>query len=146
MGRVTHKEQTFDGEHAAIVEREVWDRAQQILRTNGNCGGSYIRNRYGALLKGLLVCGGCGQPMGHTYSVKNKTNVYRYYTCGPSKTGRTATGCEAISIPADQIEKFVTDQIRHIGKDRELVGLVMDELGRDAAVRPLWQFLLHPAG
>ena len=23
---------------------------------------------------------------------------------------------------------------------------VVDELGRDAAVRPLWQFLLHPAG
>ncbi len=137
IGLVTHKDETFDGEHQAIVDRDLWDRAQQVRRTNASSGGSFIRNRYGALLKGLLFCGCCGAEMGHTYAIKNKTTVYRYYTCASPKTGKPRETCKFGPVPAEQIEAFVTSQIRHIGLDRELVGLVMDELRGDADRRRL---------
>lgn len=127
-GRVQHRGDVFDGEHEAIVEKEVWDRVQSLLRVNGRSGGSYIRNRYGALLKGLLHCAACGEAMAHTYAVKNRTTVYRYYTCGQPKAGRAGRKCSRVSIPADQIERFITDQIRELGKDPELVTMVLDTL------------------
>ena len=43
----------------AIVERDVWQRAQDILRHNARTGGSSRRNKHGALLKELLRCAPC---------------------------------------------------------------------------------------
>ena len=119
LGKVRYKHEIHPGEHAAIVDAEVWQRAQQMLTANGRSGGMHVRNKYGALLKGLLHCKPCGMAMGHAFTQHGKNRCYRYYVCyNGQKHGRAA--CPSGSLPAEQIEQFVVDRIRAIGSDPAL--------------------------
>jgi site-specific DNA recombinase len=90
---------------------------QAVLKRNGNTKGAVVKNKYGALLRGLLFCHGCRCGMTHTYSVKAKaTKRYRYYVCVAAQKKGWST-CASKSIPAGQIEKFVTEQVRRVGRD-----------------------------
>lgn len=116
LGKVRYKHEIHPDEHAAIVDAEVWQRAQQMLTANGRSGGMHVRNKYGALLKGLLHCKPCGMAMGHAFTQHGKNRCYRYYVCyHAQKHGRAA--CPSGSLPAEQIEQFVVDRIRAIGSD-----------------------------
>ncbi len=125
LGKVRYKDEIHAGEHEAIVDEAVWQRVQQMLRSNGRAGGMHIRNKYGALLKGLLHCEPCARAMMHTYT--NKGNLrYRYYVCYTTqKQGWHA--CPSKSVPAEQIERFVVDQIRAIGKDPAVMAMVLEQ-------------------
>ena len=120
LGKVRYKDEIHEGEHDGIITPEVWQRVQQILVRNGRTGGAAVRNKYGALLKGLLRCAPCGCSMGHTYSSKNGTKRYRYYVClGAQKRGWHT--CPSKSVPAEEIERLVVEQIRAIGRDPSLI-------------------------
>jgi len=120
LGKITYKDEAFEGEHPAIVDTEVFRRVQALLRRNGASGGQHVRNRYGALLKGLLYCRPCGCAMTHTYTTKKNGRRYRYYVClNAQKRGWHA--CPSKSIPAAEIEKFVIDQVRAVGRDPAVV-------------------------
>jgi site-specific DNA recombinase len=67
-GKVDYKGTIYNGEHNGIVDVDLWQRVQDALRRNGSTGGKEVRNKYGALLKGLLYCAPCGTGMVHTYS------------------------------------------------------------------------------
>lgn len=129
LGKVTHKTATYDGEHPAIVEQAVWERAQSILRVNAHSGGSKVRNLSGALLKGLLMCGPCGCPMTHTFTTKRDGRAYRYYCCRAAQD-KGWQSCSSKSVPAEEIDRFVLARLKGLGRDRELVALVLDHLGR----------------
>src|SRR4051812_5058959 len=77
-GKIKHKENTYPGEHEAIVDDELFEMVKQMLQRNGRGGGLKPRNKHGALLKGLLRCQPCDCSMGCTYSSKG-TLRYRYY-------------------------------------------------------------------
>jgi site-specific DNA recombinase len=114
-GKVRHHEEIHRGEHTAIVDETVWQRVQAVLGRNGRTGGALVKNRYGALLKGLLRCGPCNCSMGHTYTASG-TRRYRYYVCLHAQK-RGWHNCPTKSVPAGEIEKFVVEQIKCIGKD-----------------------------
>ena len=120
IGKITYKDEVHDGEHPAIVDGEVFRRAQALLRRNGATGGKYVRNRFGALLKGLLRCAPCDCAMTHTHTKKGENKRYRYYVCQNAQK-RGWHNCPSKSIPAQEIEKFVVEQIRCIGKDETLL-------------------------
>jgi len=119
LGKITLKDEVFEGEHPAIVDEEVFHRVQRLLKRNGRTGGKHVRNKYGALLKGLLYCRPCGCAMMHTYTTKNGRR-YRYYVCLSAQRRGWHT-CPSKSVPAPEIEKFVVDQVRCIGKDSVLL-------------------------
>jgi site-specific DNA recombinase len=133
-GRITYKDEVHDGEHPAIVDEAVFRRAQQLLRQNWVTAGRDVRNRFGALLKGLLHCTPCGCAMVHTMTVKNGTRRYRYYTCTNAQK-RGWHNCPSKSIPAREIESFVVDQIRGIGKDPGLLADTLEETRAQAKAR-----------
>lgn len=81
IGKIEHGGQTYDGEHEGIVNPEVWQRVQDRLRFNGRTGGRQVRNKYGAVLKGILRFGSCDAGMAHTYTQKAPNKLYRYYVC-----------------------------------------------------------------
>jgi len=56
LGKVRYKNEVHDGEHAAVVDPEIWKQTQAILQKNGRTGGRDVRNKFGALLRGLLRC------------------------------------------------------------------------------------------
>jgi site-specific DNA recombinase len=115
VGKIKHKADLFQGEHEPIVDAELFQKVQATLQRNGRSGGVMVRNRHGALLKGLLFCKGCDRAMTHSFTCKGERR-YRYYTCTRAiKNGRKA--CPSGSLPASEIERVVVDQIRGIADD-----------------------------
>jgi site-specific DNA recombinase len=118
IGKVRHKNELHDGEHAALIAPEVWQRVQVLLRRNGRTGGATVRNQFGALLKGLLRCVPCGCAMTPAHTTKGAKR-YRYYVCTAAQKRGWHT-CPSRSVPAGEIEQFVVGQLRTIGRDPQL--------------------------
>lgn len=117
-GRIRHKEQTFQGQHQAIVDQTVFDEVQSLLRSHSHGRGNRIANRYDALLRGLIFCPKCNKAMVHNVA-KRKARVYRYYTCQTAiKQGYKK--CPFPTLPAAQMEEAVVDHIRCIASDAQL--------------------------
>ncbi len=133
-GEVFFQGLVYAGEHEAIVTAELWDQVQRVLARNGRSGGRAVRNRYGALLLGLLHCGPCDATMKHSTAVKGSRR-YRYYLC-------PGEGCSHRSLPAGEIERFVVSRLRGIGSDPKILASVPS----DAAMTlrrfdPVWEAL-----
>jgi site-specific DNA recombinase len=126
IGKVRYKTETHNGEHVGIVTPEIWQQVQTILRRNGVSGGALIRNRFGAILKGLVRCVPCNCAMTPSHTTRSGQRRYRYYTCsGAQKRGWNT--CPSKAVPAAQLEKLVVDQIRAIGKDPAVVAATFAE-------------------
>jgi site-specific DNA recombinase len=115
LGKVQYRDEVHPGEHAAIVDEQIWQRVQAMLQRNRRTGGALVRNKHGALLKGLLHCAPCKCSMGHAYTAQG-TKRYRYYVCLKAQK-RGWHNCPTKSVPAGEIERFVVEQIKGIGKD-----------------------------
>ena len=125
-GKITHKGEVYDGEHEAIVDQDLFDEVQALLSLNGRTGGPETRNKYGAILRGLLRCRGCDKSMTHTFCGGKKKHFYRYYRCiGAIKNG--ADTCSAGTLPAEEIEKLVIDEVRGLSTDSVLLDQVLAE-------------------
>ena len=122
---VDHKGVLYPGEHDRIIDQETWDRVHEILRRNGSTKGATVRNKLGALLRGLLFCVPCGTPMMHTYTMR-KSKRYRYYVCYNAQQ-QGWQNCETKSVSAQAIESAVLDSIRRIGTDPKLAEAVAAE-------------------
>jgi site-specific DNA recombinase len=133
VGNVRYKSEVHDGEHEAIVDTETWQKVQALLQRNGRGGGALVRNQSGALLKGLLRCMPCRCAMTPAYSSRG-VRRYRYYTCTSAQQRGWHT-CPSKSIPAGEIERFVLEQIRCIGRDPALVRETFAQASAQAAAR-----------
>jgi hypothetical protein len=94
---------------------DTWQQVQALLQRNGRTGGALVRNKFGAFLKGILRCKPCGCAMTPSHSTRGNKR-YRYYCCLTAQK-RGWHNCPSKSIPAGEIERFVVDQIRAIGRD-----------------------------
>jgi site-specific DNA recombinase len=120
LGKLKYKTEIHEGEHEPIISQDVWNRVQHLLLRNGGNGGALIRNRFGAILKGLLYCRSCQCAMSPSHTTRQNKR-YRYYVCNNAqKRGRH--NCSGASLPANEIERFVLDQIRCIGSDPAVIG------------------------
>ena len=130
LGKVSHRGQLYDGEQTQIVNTEVWQRVQQRLKSNGRIGGYEIRNKYGAILKGILRCKSCDAGMIHTYTKKTANKLYRYYVCVTAHQ-RGWNKCPTRSVSAPAIEEAVVAQIRGIGASPAMIEAIVGELEED---------------
>ena len=85
-GKLKYKAEVHPGEQTAILVDDVWQQAQLLLRRNGCTGGAAVRNKFGALLKGILHCAACNCAMSPTHSTKGGNRRYRYYLCTAAQT------------------------------------------------------------
>ena len=133
LGKITYKDELHDGEHPAIVDTVIFERARSLLKRNGRTGGANVRNRHGALLKGLVRCVTCGCAMAPSHTVKrlsdNGGKVYRYYCCTNAQK-RGWRVCPTPSVPAPELERFVVDQVKGIGRDTNLLNETLTECRR----------------
>lgn len=119
VGKITHKDKVYAGEHEAIIDEATFQKVKAQLKDNRNLGNPANRNRFGALLRKLLYCKACGSLMIHATSSRGTTR-YRYYTClNAIKKGRRK--CPVGSLPAAEMDQAVVDEIRCIGKDPAVV-------------------------
>lgn len=118
IGKVRYKGEIYEGEQAAILDESLWREVQTIMHYNGK-GHETERKPTDALLRGILCCEHCGTAMIHTYTAK-KNKRYRYYVCmRAQKQGFDV--CPNRSIPAAELEKFVLERIRAVGRDPGLL-------------------------
>ena len=124
LGKVKHKGDVYDGLHQAIVDEDLFNRVARTLKSNRSGEGRGSSNKYGALLKGLVRCKACGCAMVHHYASDRKKSGavkrYRYYVCARAQK-RGWWECPGPSLPAQELERFVVDQIRFLGRDDGLM-------------------------
>ncbi len=119
IGKIQYKSEVHNGEHAAIIDEESFEKVQLLLERNGQGASNAIRNKHDALLRKILQCGSCNCGMSHSYS-KRGSKLYRYYVCTQAQK-RGWQECPAPSLPAKEIERFVINQIRSIGRDPTVI-------------------------
>jgi site-specific DNA recombinase len=70
IGEAVHKGASYPGEHAAIIDRDVWDKVRAILTESPRKRAARTRAETPALLKGLLfVPDGAAFSPTHTFGV-----------------------------------------------------------------------------
>jgi site-specific DNA recombinase len=109
-GEIVHKERSYPGEHAPIIDRQLWDAVQARLAGNlaQRKGGG--RAAQPSLLAGMLFDGD-GNRMTPSHAVKNGTR-YRYYVSRPLITKDRPDKSAGLRIPAGEIEQLVASRVR----------------------------------
>lgn len=131
LGKIVFDEVEYEGQHDAIIERELYDRVQKILEDNrevrGNSRGDY---EHTFLLQGLLRCGRCGSKMSHTWCTGRGGSKHFYYQC-TKKSHSAGTECDSRYAPALAIEDFVIDQIAEWGVRPKQIEEAIKQAGHD---------------
>jgi hypothetical protein len=107
-----YKGKIYSGEQPAIVHRKVWNRAHGLLETQERGSENGARNRQGALLKGLLVCAGCGKAMVAGYTTQ-KGRRYPYYICLTAQK-HGARACPGTLVSGQRMEAAVVEALYQV--------------------------------
>ena len=118
-GQVKVGDETFPGEHEAIIDQQTFDLAQKRLEQNAWTPGNSHRVKFEALLRGLIYCSCCGSGMYSTYSA-NKERRYRYYVCYRSQQ-KLEGYCTSRAVSAPSVEEAVVESIRRVGVHPEVL-------------------------
>jgi site-specific DNA recombinase len=132
-GKIGHHDRVYPGEHEGIVDPRIWEEANMLLGKNSHLGGHHLRNKYGALLRGILFCDACGTAMRHTYTMR-RGRRYRYYVCVIAQE-RGWAACPTKSVNAQEIEDAVVERIRGIGENGEVVQEAMRSIRQKTDTR-----------
>jgi DNA invertase Pin-like site-specific DNA recombinase len=109
IGEVTHKGNSYPGEHRAIIESPLWNKVHAILKESPRQRAANTRRQTPAPLKGLLF-GPDGRALTPAHTRKG-SKLYRYYVAtGVIKRGPEA--CVVRRVPAAEVEAAVVDQVR----------------------------------
>jgi DNA invertase Pin-like site-specific DNA recombinase len=116
LGEAVHKGTSHQGEHQALVDRNVWDQVHALIgtptRTKRPLG------RTPALLKGLIF-GPTGAAMSPSHTRKGG-KLYRYYVTNDLLRNGSSP-CPIRRVPAAQIEAVVMSQIRTMVQSPEII-------------------------
>jgi len=118
IGQAVHKGASYPGEHQAIIDRKLWDRAHEILKESPHKRSMHSRARTPALLKGLIF-GPDGHAMSPTHTRKGG-RLYRYYI-SQSVLKNGAQACSIKRVPAAEIEAAVITQVRTLLRSPEII-------------------------
>lgn len=112
LGEISHRDQVYQGEHEAIIDRKLWDKVADKLKANNQAhrqGGTSQSSP--SPLTGLLF-DAAGFRYTPTHAVKAGKR-YRYYTS--QAVIRRVSGATGIRrIPAHELEKIVKDTIESL--------------------------------
>lgn len=124
-GKIVHKNNVYEGEHAAIIEENLFNLAQDLLQAN-KVDESRKHNASNSLLAGKIY-DDKNNRMTPSYS-KTRNKKYRYYVSQPVlKFDKTKAGSVS-KLPAEETEKFVTDEIRSYFFDTKQIHNYIAEL------------------
>lgn len=120
LGELRHKEQWYQAEHPALIDRDIWESAQAILSSNGRVRGNATRAKVPYLLKGI-VFGNDGRALSPWHTTKKNGRRYRYYL--PQRDAKEHAGASGLPrLPAAELESAVLDQLRLVLRSPNLLG------------------------
>jgi hypothetical protein len=109
IGEIQHRDQHYPGEHAVIVDRPLWDAAQDRLSSNATDRATGVGAKSPSLLAGLLFDAE-GHRLIPTHAVKGGRR-YRYYVSKALITGGRDDAPDGYRVPAAEIEALVADRV-----------------------------------
>ena len=119
IGKITHHEKTYDGQHPAIVDLQTWDAAQVLMKSNHQGERKRKSAPSASLLLGLVE-DDVGHRLVPSHSQK-QSKRYRYYISEPlNKTSRSDEP-HGIRIPAPELESLVINQLADWLRDESAV-------------------------
>lgn len=81
IGKVSYRGEVYDGAHEPIVSEKVWKAAQRKLKRPEKRAKAMSRNKTGALLRGLMKCGGLWIVHGAALQREEPTTVRELRLC-----------------------------------------------------------------
>jgi len=108
-GEIVHKENSYPGEHEAIIDHALWDEVQRKLAANRleratGAGASQV-----SLLAGLIY-DDTGARMTPTHANKKGTR-YRYYVSPRLIIGSRRQAPHGRRVPADDLESLIEERL-----------------------------------
>ena len=109
----------FEGLHEPLVDQQLFEKAQQILRRRSENASLRRGNPSDFLLSGVVRCNHCGRAYVGT-SAHGRNSRYTYYACstrykyGPSK-------CNGERLPKERLEAAVLGQLADLYRDGRLI-------------------------
>ena len=118
IGRIAHREQSYAGQHPAIIEPEIWEKVSALLANNNDGQRTRGRKVSSSLLVGILF-DEQGNRYTPTHAVKNGRR-YRYYT-SQAVIHKRRKPSHLDRIPAKELEHLICSRIQALlGSPQEL--------------------------
>ena len=128
-GEAVHKGKAYPGEHDAIIDNDLWDRAHAILQESPRKRANNSRSRTPALLKGLIFSD-TGAAMTPT-STRKGAKLYRYYvSMDVIRNRETGEETAPMRLAAGMVEDAVVTEVRRILQTPEVVTKVITALNQ----------------
>ncbi len=112
VGRISHKGKHYPGQHAVIVDPDLWDRVQQHLAQNRSHNKLKTVAKDPSLLAGRVFDDN-HHPMSPTHTRKGHRR-YRYYVSQAVLRFREQAAGSVIRVPAQPIEERVVAQLKQL--------------------------------
>jgi DNA invertase Pin-like site-specific DNA recombinase len=130
-GVIRHGGKEYAGQHQALVNADIWEQANAAITEAKRKPKRPLRGRdkNSNLLKGILVCAVCRQPLFAKASGNNADDGprYRYYLCkGPPRDTAPEQTCHLGNMPAKPLEELVVTFLGCIGRHNSTVDRVSD--------------------
>lgn len=118
-GYVKYGDEVHKGTHPAIVDEQLWEKANKIL-TAKLPGHRFIKQprEYIYFLSGILKCGKCGSHYVCESGNGHTSEKFFYYVCGRSKQG---LGCDASRLSAKGFDDALIDYFKRASNDQEII-------------------------
>jgi len=130
-GVICHSGREYPGQHEALVSADIWERANAAIAEAKRKPKLPLRawDKNSNLLKGILVCAVCKQPLFAKASGNDAEDGprYRYYVCKGTPTDTTREqACYLGGVPAIRLEDLVVTFLSCIGRQDSTVDRVSD--------------------
>ncbi len=133
IGKVRCGQELAEGQHQPIVDQELWDSVQALLSRKAVTPRGWLPPlRNSAILRGLLQCK-CGASMIH-HSARRHGRVYRFYVCAKALKHGAKT-CPGSRAPMGELDAYVVDRIRAVGRDSGVLRATLAADRRDRDTR-----------
>jgi site-specific DNA recombinase len=127
LGEIRHGKVRHPGQHLAIVDRSVWDKTQQLLRSQAAHHRTIGRGAVSSPLAGKMF-DEKGQPL-YACGANKSGRRYRYYVSRKviqESSDKTKSGWR---LPALQIERAVAGAARQMLGDRPAIATILQNTG-----------------
>ena len=106
MGIYEYKDVIIEDGVPAIIDKEVFEKVQMMLKKNKRQSGK-MKNPEAYLLTGKLFCGECGEQMTGESGTSGTGRIYNYYKCFGR---RKSKDCHKQNERKEWIEKLVVEE------------------------------------
>lgn len=113
----------YQGTHEAIISKELWDKAQEILNRYKD---KKILSKYNTrkfIFKGLLQCGECGRTISADRKIKPSGKKYVYYSCTKYKTN-----CLQKAVNEKKLDEQIIDYLNVFKIPHKVISYITEDL------------------